>query len=117
MKKSILIVLLAVSLSSCSYFGSRETFVMNHNESNGQVYLGYHLEPGESDDIRWSAAKDKVKKHCAQVLSYTDAERFGKPIKTCIEKTNTGECLKFEVEVPYQCLGRGVDVSSEAYYK
>ena len=109
MKKFILIAVLCLSLSAC-VTTSRETFVLDHTRTSGEVTLGYHLRPGEKENVNWKKAREIVKTHCQHVLAYSDAERFGQPEKVCIEKTSDDACLKYQVEVPYQCLAAGLDL-------
>ena len=80
MKKLILITLACLTLSAC-VTTSRETFVLDHVRTEGEVTLGYQMRPGEEENVNWKKARAIVKKHCQHVLAYSDAERFGQPIK------------------------------------
>lgn len=103
MSRTVAVALIATAMTGCAV--QKELVPTGGSRSDGTVELSFEYGLFEQPKVDGAQGAQAAAQRC-RAWGYSDAEAFGGSKQHCVAHDMYGSCVRMQVTVPYQCIGR-----------
>ncbi len=101
MTKSIWALASFILLNGCTT--NIQPVATGGSKADGTIVLSYEYGAFQKPVVDWTGADTQASERC-RAWGYKSAEAFGGLQNYCLAHNSYGTCVRFRVNIPYQCI-------------